>query len=288
MGKTRGQIKADIQSNLSDLSLNYYSNDDYNNVIQDAYDDIAVLTQCIQNNITINWISNLSYYNFRAIGISDYLGAIGVFNNVTNLWLRDDLNIKDFDRIRRDWETWIGAPIFWAPSDPSNIAIAAKYQSSVANTWQSSTTVPDGVTTDFYFSSIPIECSYNGVNQFPGVGYFYITDVTGIHVRFIDALGNILTPQVGDDIRGFLAPNDLGSFKLYYWGVAPTLATDNDTFLIASDQNQLLTQYSTASLLEDAQEFNKAKLFWNQYYVNIEAYADRVKRLTKSDLLLRL
>lgn len=127
MGKTRGQLKADVQDNLEELNLNFFSDDDLNQSMQDAYDDIAILTQCIQKQSTQNWISNLSYYNFQALGVSDYLGTIAIFNNVTNLWLRDDLSLKDFDRIRRDWETWIGTPQWWAPSDPLNIAVAAKY-----------------------------------------------------------------------------------------------------------------------------------------------------------------
>ena len=126
MAKTRGQVKAEVQNNLIELNFNFYSDEDLNNSVQDAYDDITILTQCIQKKITLPWISNLSYYNFTN-QLPDYLGTIAIFNNVTNQWLRDDLSLKDFDRIRRDWENWIGTPLFWAPSDPDRIAIAAKY-----------------------------------------------------------------------------------------------------------------------------------------------------------------
>jgi len=211
VGKTRGEIKADIQDNLSDLNLNFFSDDDLNTSVQDAYTDVSILTQCIQAQSTQNWVSGLVYYNFVSLGVSDYLGAIAIFNNVTNLWLRDDLSLKDFDHIRRDWEKWNGTPQFWAPSDPLNIAIAA---------------------------------NYTGAN--------------------------------------------LGSFILYYWGVAPTLASDASTFEIATDMQKLLTNYATADLLEQAQEFGKAAEFWTDYYTQIDTYADRVKRNTKSDLLLRV
>src|SRR5690348_12678 len=127
MGKTRGQIKADIQANLVDLSINYYSDDDLNQSIQDAYDDIAVISQCIQKKATLTWQSAKSYYNFKALGVTDYLGTIAIFNNVTNLFLFDHLSLRDFDRLRRDWEMWNGAPQFWAPSDFVNVAICAKY-----------------------------------------------------------------------------------------------------------------------------------------------------------------
>jgi hypothetical protein len=237
MGKTRGQIKGDLQANLTELGINFYSDTDMNNSIQDAYDDIVILTQCIQKQVTLNWISNLSYYNFADnFSIPDYLGTIAIFNNVTNLWLRDDLSLKDFDRIRRDWEEWIGTPQFWAPSDPKRIAIAAKY---------------------FSGNIIYGAFDYKSFNN---------------NVFFIDNSAS--------------AP--LGTFILYYWALAPTLQSDSDTFLIAADKISSITQYSTADLLEQAQEFNKAGTFWQPYMENIEDYADRVKRNCKSDLLLRL
>lgn len=232
MSKTRGQIKSDIQSNLTDLNVNFFSDTDINESIQDAYDDVAILTQCIQNIATLNWVSNLSYYDFVSLGISNYLGTIAIFNNVTNLWLADTLSLKDFDRIRRDWETWIGTPLYWAPSDYKRIAVAAKYSA-----------VSGGGAFSNAFSDA-----------------FFIDSAIGA----------------------------LGSFKLYYWSLAPTLVLDSETFLIASDMDQLITQYVTADLLEQAQEFTKAMGFWESYNSNIISYSDRVKRNNKADLLLRI
>jgi hypothetical protein len=234
MAKTRGQVKADIQNNLIELNLHFYSDDDLNQSIQDAYDDIAILTQCIQKQVTLSWISNLSYYNFSTI-LNDYLGVIAIFNNVTNLWLRDDLSLKDFDRIRRDWETWIGTPQWWAPSDPQNIAIAAKY----------------------YAANI----TYGAFDSRSFSKAYYLNNSSAAN---------------------------LGSFNLFYWALAPSLVSDNDTFLIANDKTTAITQYVTADLLEQAQEFNKAQTFWQPYFANIDDYADRVKRNCKSDLLLRI
>lgn len=235
MSKTRGQIKADVQANLTELNLHFYSDDDLNNSIQDAYDDIAILSQCIQKNVTLPWISNLSYYNFVQQGIGDYLGTIAIFNNVTNLWLSDDLSLKDFDRIRRDWENWVGTPQWWAPSDPQNIAIAAKY--------------------------------YNA-----NISYGAFTSTAFSNAFFLNNS----------------AQSGLGTFKLYYWALAPQLVSDNDTFLIASDKTTAITRYVTADLLEQAQEFNKAGTFWQPYFQDIDEYSDRVKRNNKADLLLRL
>lgn len=233
--KTRGQIKSDIQNNLIELNLHFYSDSDLNDSIQDAYDDIVILTQCIQKQITLPWVSNLSYYDFVGRGVSDYLGTIAIFNNVTNQWLRDDLSLKDFDRIRRDWETWIGTPLFWAPSDPKYIGICPKY----------------------YAANI----QYGAFDAGSFSTAYYLNNTYLVN---------------------------LGTFILYYWAVAPTLVSDNDTFLIASDKQTALTRYATADLLEQAQEFNKALTYWQPYALDIQDYADRVKRNCKSDLLLRV
>ena len=133
MGQTRGQLKTTIRENLADQNVTFYTDTDLNNSLQDAYDDIACLTQCISKSVTLNWISELSYYDFKNLGVSDYLGCTAIFNHVTNMWLRDDLTLRDFDRIRRDWELWIGTPQFWAPSDFQRIAVAGKYKLGVAS-----------------------------------------------------------------------------------------------------------------------------------------------------------
>lgn len=129
----RGEIKDNIRTNLADLGVVNYSEGTLNDSLQDAYDDIAVLTQYNVKEVTVNWVSNLSYYNFITLGIPDYLMPIAIFNNVTNRYLRDDLSLRDFDRIRRDWENWTGTPIFWAPSDPYSVGIAAKYVGTVVS-----------------------------------------------------------------------------------------------------------------------------------------------------------
>jgi hypothetical protein len=132
---TRGQIKTNININLQNAGSTFHTDSDLNDSLQDAYDDIAVLTQCITNTVDLNWVAGLSYYNFKDdFGLSDYLGATAIFNYDTNRWLRDDLSIRDFDRLRRDWETWTGATQFWASSDFKRIAIAPHVTTTTTGT----------------------------------------------------------------------------------------------------------------------------------------------------------
>src|ERR1700757_560579 len=114
MGQTRGQLKTSSRTNLNDLGVTFWSETDLNDSFQDAYDDVVCLSQCIIKSVTLNWISNLVYYDpVVDCGVTDYLAPVAIFNNMTNLWLRDDLNLRDMDRLRRDWECWQGTPQFW-------------------------------------------------------------------------------------------------------------------------------------------------------------------------------
>lgn len=118
----RGQLRANIQSNLQDAGVTYYQDAEINTSIQDAYNIIAAKSFCIIKSVTLNWES-YNYYDFIGLGVSDYLGTIAIFNIATNQWLRDDLSLRDYDRLRRDWETWNGQPMFWTPHSLKYVAI---------------------------------------------------------------------------------------------------------------------------------------------------------------------
>lgn len=238
MGQTRGQIKTTVRNNLDDSGVSFYSDDDLNDSLQDAYDDIACLSQCIVKTIVLQWIGDLSYYNFvEDFGITDYMATTAIFNYTTNVWLRDDLNLRDFDKIRRDWETWTGSPQFWAPSDPLHIAIAPRETTG----------------------GVSVGGAFNGSAFLPTA--FFTNSAASASTQ---------------------------TFKLYYWAQAPDLASDSSTFLIASDVQDLLEFYTTADLLEQAEEFTKASEYWSKYFEGLVDYSTRVKRNNKSDLLLRV
>jgi hypothetical protein len=228
---TRGQLKTVIRLNLADVGIVRCTDEDLNTSLQDAYDDIVILTQCIVKRTTINWVADLSYYDFLALGIADYLTTTAIFNNVTNYYLRDDLSIRDFDGIRRDWELWNGTPQFWAPCSPSKIAIAAKYTGGTVT----------GAFNPLAFS-----------NAF------------------------------------FIGSAPIGTFDLIYAATAPTFTVDTDSPLIASDMQVMFEDYCTADFLEQDEEFTKASIYWQSYYSNIDKYVERVKKINKSDLLLRV
>lgn len=209
---TRAQVRANVRANLSDAGITTYSDADLNDSIQDAYNEISVNCLTILKSASIQQLAAKNYYDFLALGITDYLGYVAIFNQDTNLWLRDDINIRDFDRMRRDWENWQGEPQFVAPHSLQYVAIAP-YQ-------------------------------------------------------LITGPGNV--------------------FTVWYWGFAPTLVTDSDTFLIATDQQYMLEAYTTADSLEVSEEVAKAAPFWMEYSKNIELLRARNLDRAMAQLLLRI
>lgn len=108
-------IKTNIRANLDDVGITYFSVSDVDEATQDAYDDIALLTQNIVKKVTVNFQSDLNYYDFLALGVTDFMQATAIFSNSTNLWLKDDRAVRDFDGDRPDWENAYGNPVWWAP-----------------------------------------------------------------------------------------------------------------------------------------------------------------------------
>lgn len=206
----RASARSIISANLKDPDGTFYTEQDLNDSLQDAYDDIIANTMALITSVDLNWVGDLSYYIWPEHGITDLLAPIAIFNDETNMFLTDNLHVRDFDKIRLDWELWNGSPQFWAPVAFDRIAITPKH----------------------------------------------------------------LTSQ--------------GRFKLYYWQTAPTISDDSTAYSLQEDVTSLLTNYSTADLIEQAEEYAKAGTFWAAYFAQLEMYKARVKQLAKHDMLLRV
>lgn len=120
---TRGELRSSITITLNDLGVVYNTADEYNDAIQDAYDDVTIYCKQIIKNTTLNWIPNLAYYDFKTAGVSDYMGAIAIFNNVNNQWLDDSVSLRQFDSLHPDWEKRLGTVLYWTPVSFKFIAV---------------------------------------------------------------------------------------------------------------------------------------------------------------------
>lgn len=123
---TRGQLKTNVRIDLNDNGVQptYFASDEIDDSLQDAYNEVVCKTRCNVKQVTLNWPSDSIYLDFiNDFGVADYLGTIAILNNNTQLFLRDDTSMRDFDRIRRDWELWEGNAQFWAPHSLQYIAV---------------------------------------------------------------------------------------------------------------------------------------------------------------------
>jgi len=202
---TRDDIASSVRINLDDAGVISYSAADVNDAIQDGYDDVAVLSGCINKTATVSLQDSLSYYDFAALGVSDFYSVVAIRNNNNNRFLTDFQSRIEFDRIRPDWETWAGQPEMFCPINSQHVAICPK---------------------------------------------------------LADATGN---------------------FTLFYKALAPTLS-GGTTPLIHHDVQHLLEWYATADLLEQFEEFTKARTWWRQYETELKKYSQRIQNLAHTDI----
>lgn len=113
---TFGQIKARVAGNLADANTTFYSEEDLIDSLQDGYDDIAFQAKCIIKKAIDIPFRVSPYYDF-SLYIPDFLQLTAIFNNNTNCFLDDNLSLRDFDKLRSDWELWVGTPQWWCPAD---------------------------------------------------------------------------------------------------------------------------------------------------------------------------
>jgi hypothetical protein len=111
---TFSDIKSDIRENLNDSGVTYYSAADMTESLEDGYTDVLFRTRCLIKKVTLSFIAS-PYYDFKLLGVEDFMCVIAIFNNNTNQWLFDDVTVRDLDSIRTDWELAEGQPECWVP-----------------------------------------------------------------------------------------------------------------------------------------------------------------------------
>lgn len=78
-------IFAEVQNNLNDSGLHWFSEDDILTSLQEAYNKLVAMLAPIEHSTLIPQLST-PYYNLAA-QISDYMYLSAVYNPYTNLWL---------------------------------------------------------------------------------------------------------------------------------------------------------------------------------------------------------
>lgn len=111
---TFDDVRTDIRENLNDSGITYYSAADLVESMEDAYLDILFHSRCLIKKVTLSFIAGC-YYDFKFLGVEDFMCVIAIFNNNTNRWLDDSTSLRQLDQIRTNWEVTEGQPQLWCP-----------------------------------------------------------------------------------------------------------------------------------------------------------------------------
>lgn len=109
---TLAEIRTDIRENLNDSGVTYYSAVDLVESMEDGYSDVLFQTRCLIKKVTLDFIAGC-YYDFKVLGVEDFMCVIAIFNNNTNRWLDDSVSLRQLDNIRNNWEVTEGQPQLW-------------------------------------------------------------------------------------------------------------------------------------------------------------------------------
>lgn len=122
--------RVDLRGRLDSFfqNPNYYLNVDFNDAIQDGYDEVAAFTGCIVKSVTIPFANNRTYYDMLSL-IPDYIGIYSAFNSVTKRWMLPT-SLRKLDRafngVLTSWEVTTGSPEFFVPISYRYVAIYRK------------------------------------------------------------------------------------------------------------------------------------------------------------------
>lgn len=122
MSYTRDQYKARLETLLPNNI--YYTDDDFNDTIQDGYSEISVVGGLNLKSTVLNYIPYKSYYDMITL-IPDYLGVIAIFNAGIRRWMFPS-SIRKFNDDRIDWESAVGVPYYFSVVSHRYVAIYKK------------------------------------------------------------------------------------------------------------------------------------------------------------------
>jgi len=121
---TRDEIKERVKENLYDSGMVNFDSESLDDSIQDGYDEIALLSGCVEKIATLGLVGNLTYYKVTDY-VTNYFRPIAIWNNQTNRWL-EPLSYKEIGELHGRWETVNGSVIAFTPIGFEYIAIFRK------------------------------------------------------------------------------------------------------------------------------------------------------------------
>jgi hypothetical protein len=118
--------RVDLQTRLRAFFNNdtYYQGIDFNDSIQDGYDEVCAFTGCQFASATIPFQQYLTYYDWETL-LGNYVGLYAIFNAVMSRWMVP-ISRRKLDQFRIDWEVAAGTPWYFCPISYRYTAIYKK------------------------------------------------------------------------------------------------------------------------------------------------------------------
>lgn len=117
----QSEVASRVRSNLDDTGATFFTDNNIDESIQDGYDSTINLLLPLTDVQSINFTSNLIYYNLYN-AVLNYLHVLAIYNNNTDRWL-DFRTIKWLEDRRNDWELTEGQPEVFTLVDYKYIAL---------------------------------------------------------------------------------------------------------------------------------------------------------------------
>lgn len=102
----------------------YYTSIDFNDSIQDGYDEAVAFSGAILKGASTPFVNNLSYYDMLTL-FPDYIGVVAMFNTTTKRWMWPT-SVRKLENTRVDWDTAPGTPYYFVPISHRYVAIYKK------------------------------------------------------------------------------------------------------------------------------------------------------------------
>lgn len=176
---TKEEIISRARDELADNGVTYYSSVDLFDSYDDAYNEVAVLSGCIERFTKLQLIDNAVYYDLYE-AIPNYLRVFAIWNPDVQDWMRQK-DTRFFETIRCDWERATGASYHYSVIDFKKIALFPHK------------TVANGTELEIYYNASPVlPLSLSEVPEFPEqyqicLQYYIIADILAQAEEFTKA-----------------------------------------------------------------------------------------------------
>jgi hypothetical protein len=105
---TRDDLAGRVRTTLDDSGVTFFSADDINDSVQDAYDEYISLVRPLEGVATINFLANTTFYNLES-SITDLLSVMAIYNTNTKKWM-DFKGIQFYQEWNYEWQKQSGEP----------------------------------------------------------------------------------------------------------------------------------------------------------------------------------